>query len=166
MTPYVSGQGWLFLSTVVVGAAIGLFYDFFRIFRKVAQHSAWAVHLEDMLFWVLATAAMFYFMLHRNFGEIRLFSLIGAACGIALYFATISRAVLKLSVAVINFTKRVIAAVVRIITLPIRFIFNLIAPPLKKFFSKRHKNLRNVARYGKMQMRKTTRNWSVLRKKV
>jgi len=162
----MSGQGLLFLSTVAVGAAIGLFYDFFRVFRRVATHSGWAVQLEDFLFWICATAAMFYFMLNRNFGEIRLFSIIGAACGIVLYFATISRVVLKVSVAVINFIKRVITAAVRIITLPLRFIFNLIAPPAKIFLSKRRKNLHNVARYGKMQMKKTMRNWSILRKKV
>jgi len=162
----LSGQGLLFLSTVAVGAAIGLFYDVFRIFRRVTTHSGWAVQLEDFLFWIFATAAMFYFMLNRNFGEIRLFSIIGAACGIALYFATISRLVLKISVTVINFIKRVIVAAVRIITLPLRFIFNFIAPPAKKFLRKRRKNLRKLAGYGKMQVKKTMRNWSILRKKV
>jgi len=162
----MSGQGLLFLSTVAVGAAIGLLYDFFRVFRRVATHSGWAVQLEDFLFWICATVAMFYFMLNRNFGEIRLFSMIGAACGIMLYFATISRVVLKVSVTVINFIKRVITATVRIITLPLRFIFNCIAPPAKFFLVKRRKNLHNVARYGKMQMKKTMRNWSILRKKV
>jgi len=162
----LSGQGLLFLSTVVVGAAIGLFYDIFRIFRKVATHSGWAVQLEDFLFWIFATAAMFYFMLNHNFGEIRLFSIIGATCGVVLYFATISRLVLKISVTVINFIKRVIIAAVRIVTLPLRFVFNLLAPPAKIFLSKRRKNLHNATRYGKMQVKKTMRNWSILRKKV
>jgi len=50
--------------------------------------------------------------------------------------------------------------------LPLRLICNIIAPPAKIFFDKRHKNLRNTARYGKMQMRKFMRNWFILRKKV
>lgn len=162
----LSGQAWLFLSTVVVGMAIGLFYDIFRITRKVAPHSSFAVHFEDAVFWVLATGGMFYFMLHRNYGEIRPFALMGATCGVALYFATVSRLVLKVSVTVINFVKRVIAAAVRIITLPIRFIFNLFAPPIKKFLLKRRKNLRTIARYGKIHMKKHARNWKILRKKV
>ncbi|MCL2287063.1 MAG: spore cortex biosynthesis protein YabQ [Firmicutes bacterium] len=162
----ISGQGWLFISTVVAGAAIGLFYDFFRIIRRVAAHSAWVVQLEDVIFWVFATAAMFYFMLNRNFGEIRFFAVIGTACGVMLYFAAISAAVLKVSVTAINFLKQVITAAIRIITLPLRFIYNLAAPPTRNFMAKRHKNLRNVARYGKIQMKKTMRSWFILRKKV
>ena len=166
MITFTSSQAWLFLSTVVVGMAIGLFYDIFRITRKVAPHTALAVHFEDAVFWMLATGGMFYFMLHRNYGEIRPFALVGATCGVALYFATISRPVLKVSVTVINFVKRVIAAAVRIILFPLRFLFNLIAPPAKKFLSKRRKNLRSVARYSKLHIRKHARNWKILRKKV
>jgi len=160
------GQAWLFLSTVLMGAIIGLFYDFFRIARRVASHSTLVVQLEDVLFWVITTGAVFYFMLNRNFGEIRPFSIIGVACGIMLYFATISRVVLKISVVVINFVKRVITAAVRIITLPLRLLINFFAPPVKSFFIKRRKNVRNLARYGKMRMKKHTRNWFILRKKV
>lgn len=161
-----SGQAWLFLSTVVVGMVIGLFYDIFRITRKVAPHSTLAVHFEDAVFWVLATGGMFYFMLHRNYGEIRPFALIGATCGVVLYFATVSRLVLKVSVTVINFVKRVIAAAVRIITLPVRFLFNLFAPPVKKFLLKRRKSLRTVAGYSKLKLKKYARNWKILRKKT
>jgi len=166
MTSFISGQGWLFLSTVAVGAIIGLLYDLFRIFRRVATHSVWVVQLEDFLFWIFATGAMFYFMLNRNYGEIRLFSIIGAACGVALYFATVSQVVLKVSVTVINFIKRVIIAAVRIIIFPLRLIYNFFAPVVKKVSAKGRKNLHSIARYGKIHMRKTMRSWFILRKKV
>ena len=160
------GQAWIFLSTVLVGMVIGLFYDFFRVARKVAPHAGWAIQLEDVLFWIIATGSMFYFMLNRNFGEIRMFSIIGAAIGVVVYFSTVSRLVLTISVAVINFVKRVVAAAVRIITLPIRFLYNILAPPIKKFLINRRKNLRTMARYSKNRMKKHTRNWFILRKKV
>ncbi|MCL2215814.1 MAG: spore cortex biosynthesis protein YabQ [Defluviitaleaceae bacterium] len=162
----MSGQAWLFLSTVLVGAVIGLFYDFFRIFRKTAAHSAWAVQLEDLFFWITATVGTFYFMLTRNYGEIRLFALLGVALGITLYFATVSRLVVKICVVVVTFLKRVIASAVRIILLPLRLIFTWIGPPIKSFAGKRRKDLRGLARYGKIQMKKTARSWFILRKKV
>ena len=166
----MSGQAWLFLSTIIVGMSIGLFYDIFRVTRKVARHSAFAVHFQDAVFWVVATGGMFYFMLNYNFGEIRPFALIGVTCGVALYFATISRVVLKISVTVINFVKRVVIAAMRIITFPIRFLLKLVAPPIKKlvknFLVKRRKNVRTIARYSKIQMKKHARNWFILRKKV
>jgi len=160
------GQAWLFLSTVVAGMVIGLFYDIFRIIRKTTPHRAWVVQLEDVLFWVIATGAMFYFMLQRNFGEIRVFSLLGAAIGAVLYMATLSPVVLKVSVAVIDFVKRVVITTVNIILFPIKFLYNLIFPPIRKFLVKRRKNLRTAVSYGKIQLKKTSRNWFILRKKI
>jgi len=159
-------QAWLFLSTVVAGMVIGLFYDVFRIIRKTTPHREWVVQLEDVLFWVIATGAMFYFMLQRNFGEIRVFSLLGTAIGAVLYMATFSPLVLKISVVVIDFVKRVVTTTVRVIFFPIKFLYSLISPPIKKFTAKRRKNLRTAVGYGKIQLKKTSRNWFILRKKV
>ena len=162
----MSGQAWLFLSTVLVGMAVGFFYDCFRIFRKVVRHATISVQIEDIIFWLAATVLVFYFMLHRNFGEIRPFALIGIVCGAVFYFATVSQIIIKVAVTVINFVKKVIVTVVGIIIMPLRFIFGAISPPVKKFCIGRRKNLRSVTRYGKIQMKKASRSWSILRKKV
>jgi len=162
----MQGQAFLFLSTVLMGACVGLFYDVFRIFRKTAPHSTLAVQLEDLFFWTAATVGTFYFMLNRSYGEIRPFALLGVALGILLYFTTVSRYVVRVCVVIVTYLKKVIAAAVKIIFLPLRFIFNLIKPPINSFAQKRRKDLRSAARYGKIKMKKTARNWFILRKKV
>ena len=166
----MQGQAMLFLSTVLVGAGIGLFYDVFRIFRKTAPHSALAVQLEDLFFWLAVTVGTFYFMLMQSYGEIRLFSVIGVIIGAVLYLAAVSRFVVKGAVVAVNFLKKVIFSALRIIFLPVRFVFawlsSLFAPPAKKFLHKRKRDLRGLVRYGKIQMKKTSRNLSILRKKV
>ena len=162
----MTGQAWLFLSTVIVGAAIGLFYDAFRIFRKTARHSGLAVQLEDLFFWVAATGLTFYYMLHRNYGEIRFFTLIGMAIGLVLYFATISRFVLVVFVTVINYLKRVVTTILRIFLMPVRIIAAWLAPPLGKACGAARKQMRRVKRYGKARLRKTVRDWDIMRKKV
>jgi len=162
----MSGQVWLFLSTVLAGIAIGVFYDVFRILRKTTPHFALAVQLEDMFFWVTVTGAMFYFMLSQNYGEIRPFALIGAGCGVVLYFATVSRLILKFSVGLVNYLKKVFAAAFRIISLPVRFIWVHISPPVFKFTGNRRKDLHRIGRYGKMQIKKSTRDLFILRRKV
>ena len=161
----MSGQAWLFLSTVLMGAAVGLFYDVFRIFRKTVPHKTIAVQLEDLFFWIVVTAGVFYFMLHRNFGEIRMFSFIGAGIGILLYFATISRYVIIAFVAVIDYMKKVVMAALRIIFWPLRVVLGWISPPFVAFFRKRRLGLRRVSRYGRMRMRKTARDWFIVRHK-
>jgi len=159
-------QAWLFLSTILVGACIGLFFDVLRIFRKTVPHSNIAVQIEDLLFWLTVTIAVFYFMLLRNFGEIRLFSIIGIALGLALYFAILSQWVLKVSVGVINYIKKVILSALMIIFTPFRLFFGWLIRPIISFLKRRRKGLRNVSRYGKLHMKKSARNWFILRKKV
>ena len=154
----------LFLS-MLLGSVTGFIYDIFRIIRKVFKHSNLLIQLEDILFWLIATAVAFYFFLNRSYGEIRMFALLGTACGIVLYFATISRVVIKISVVVVNFVKRVIAAAVRIVLFPFQLFANVITPPAKKFVHNRRKNLRMAARYGKIQMKKARRSWGIVLRK-
>ena len=159
-------QAWLFLSTVLVGAAIGLFYDIFRIFRKILRHPTAFVQLEDLFFWLVVTAAVFYFMLHRNYGEIRPFTIIGIIVGATLYFATISQWIIKVFVAIINYVIKVIVSVFRIIFTPFRLFFTWISPPFISFYRKRRANMLNVSRNGKIRMKKSAKNWSIMRKKI
>ena len=170
MTTPLSWQGWLFLYTVLAGAGIGIFYDIFRILRKIVPHNTFAVQFEDAVFWITATATVFFFMLNANFGEIRPFAILGMACGAVLYFATLSHFVLKILVTCTKFAIKVTATAIKIITAPIRFIFNLIAlwvfRPTKNFLVGRRKNLRTLHRYGKIKATKAVRNFYILRKKV
>ena len=162
----MSGQAWLFLSTLLVGAAIGLFYDVFRILRRTARHSVAMVQLEDFIFWVVATGLTFYYMLHRNYGEIRWFSLVGVAVGISLYFATVSRWVVALFVAVVNYMKRVIAVAVRIVLVPARLVLAWLGPPVGKALGITRMHAHRVRRYGRGKLRKTARSWNIMRKKI
>jgi len=162
----MSGQAWLFLSMVLTGGAIGLLYDAFRIFRKTTPHSKLAVQIEDIVFWVAATGLTFYYMLHRNYGEIRPFVLIGIALGIVLYFTTLSRLVLVVFVAIIEYMKNVVKVAVRIILIPIRFIAALLEPHANKAYKATRKKARRVKLYGRNKLRKVSKDIGILRKKV
>jgi spore cortex biosynthesis protein YabQ len=159
-------QAWLFLATVAAGAAVGVFYDFFRVLRRTAPHGRLAVQLEDLFFWIVVTVLVFYYMLHRNYGEIRVFTLLGTAVGAALYFATVSRYVVKASVAVVEYLKKVITAVVGIVLFPLKLLVVWLTPPVTKMSRWLRKRLRSLGRYGKMKAKKTARNWAIVRKKV
>jgi spore cortex biosynthesis protein YabQ len=160
------GQAWLFLVTVGVGGAAAAFYDLFRVLRRVIRHPRWLVHFEDAFYWLAVTVLVFYYMLHRNYGEIRFFALLGMGVGVVLYFVTVSRLVVKISVGIVEYLKKVIAAVVRIILLPLRLLLAFVLPPAKKAARSLQKRLRLLGRYGKIKARKTVRNWAIVRKKV
>ena len=157
----MSGQAWLFLSTVLLGAGVGLCYDVFRILRKTAPFLARKsfVQLQDLIFWVVVTIGFFYFMLLRNFGEIRFFSIIGVAIGCILYFATVSRFVIFIFVWVITYLKKALA-------FPFKLIYKWVSPFVSPLLGKIRSELRRASRYGKIRLKKSVRNWFIVRRKV
>lgn len=147
------GQAAIFLLTVVVGFFIGLFYDTFRIFRNAVRHAAFFVVLEDLIFWIVVTIVMFYYMLNFNSGEIRPFSIAGAFIGMSLYFATISRLVVavgtKAAIYLLNILKIIFKAIFKAITTPFILLFRLLSIPAAwcaKFFKRVLIYLRNLLR--------------------
>ena len=127
-----NGQVKLFLSTVIVGAFLGLIYDFFRIFRKNIPHPDIMVQIEDFLFWTAVLGVMFAFMFHENFGEIRFFSIFGAFLGMIIYFLTVSRWVVFISDSVINAFIFVAKIFIEIIMTPFKLVFMVVGSPVKK----------------------------------
>ena len=155
----MSGQAWLFLSTVAIGFVMGFFYDVFRILRKTVPHRHWAVQLEDILYWAGVTFIIFYFMLHRNYGEVRFFSIAGAAVGMVIYFNSLSVLILKVSLTVIQFLQRVFLTAARIVLAPVRLLFRLFVPPGKWLY-------RFARRVLSARLRTLYRNIFVVFKKV
>jgi len=164
----MSGQAWLFLGAVVVGGLVGVFYDVFRILRRTAPflRGTFIVGFTDLIFWLTSTIGVFYFFLNSSYGEIRLFSMLGAVLGGVIYFATVSRFVLIVFVHVIEYMKKVITVALRILFTPLRIIFGWLGRPLAALWKKIRSGLFGVARYSKIKARKTSRNFFILRKKV
>ena len=166
----MSGQAWLFLSTVLAGFVIGFVYDIFRILRKTVPHTNWLVQLEDVIYWIGCSLLMFYFMLHSNYGEIRFFAIAGAALGMVLYFCSLSKVVLHVSLTVIQFLQKVILTAARIILGPIRFLLKFftrfLAPPARRLLGASRNNMRRMKSGTTVKLRGLRRNVFVMLKKI
>lgn len=162
----MSEQAALFFSTVLVGAAVGLFYDLFRVMRRTVPHGRVTVQLQDAFFWVAATVLVFYFMLQRNQGDVRWFLLLGTAIGMVLYFVGVSRWVVRGLVAVVEFVKRVLAAALGLLLFPLRLLTAWLSPPVKKYCGIGRKKLRAAKRYGKIRMQQQAKRLRIFNKKV
>ena len=76
----------LFLwQSVAVGIGIVFFYDWLRIFRRVVSHKQWAVSLEDLVFWLVCTVMVFWWMYRVTNGGMRWFAVTGALVGMCVY---------------------------------------------------------------------------------
>ena len=128
----ITNQAYLFLIFIANGIIIGLLFDIFRILRRSFKTSDFITYIEDILFWILTGLTILYSIFVFNNGEIRLFMFFGIAIGITMYMLLLSSIIIKTNVAIINFFKRIILAILSIIKLPFKYILKLI----KKLFLK------------------------------
>ena len=74
----------LFFLSVVMGAALFLFYKILTALRKVISHSSWAVDAEDLFYWTAAGIFMFSVIYRFNQGTLRCFLFAGSILGAVL----------------------------------------------------------------------------------
>ena len=169
----MSEQAYLFFIAVLIGFFIGFVYDLLRIFRKVVHHGNIFIHLEDLLYWLFVAFIMFYVMLGKNYGEIRGFSILGNVIGMSVYFVTLSIFVIKVSMAVIEWIRKVLTAVLKILFFPIKICLRLLSFPyrfvrkkLKSFIYVIRKVLQKSKRYARIRTAKTKNNLRIILKKL
>ena len=86
----------LFARAILFGAALGIYYEVFRIFRTLLPHPVWLVAVEDLLFLLPATVAQVFFHFAYGEGETRWFAVLGVVLGFLLYLASAGKVVQKL----------------------------------------------------------------------
>ena len=84
----IAGQTAVFLQSLLLGAVLGCFYDLFRITRIAFLMPALLVLIEDLLFFLFSSIALFGFLLENNDGQIRWFILLGVVLGWTVYYFT------------------------------------------------------------------------------
>ena len=83
------GQAQVFLGMLYAGLLIGAWYDGLGFVRRVLQAGPWLTACLDVVFSLGAGYCLIAFLLLTNFGEMRLFCLLGALCGAILYVLTL-----------------------------------------------------------------------------
>lgn len=83
------GQARVFLSMLYCGLLIGAWYDLLAVVRRVLEAGRYLTAFLDMVFSLGVAVALVGFLLLTNFGEMRGYCLLGAACGAVLYALTI-----------------------------------------------------------------------------
>ncbi|MCL2170700.1 MAG: spore cortex biosynthesis protein YabQ [Defluviitaleaceae bacterium] len=98
----MSHQTIIFLATVLLGVLTGFAYDLLRVFRRIIRHNKIAMHFEDCVFWISAAIFIFFFLLTHNFGEVRIFAIVGVLLGMLLYFIIASPLFMRLAVGFVS----------------------------------------------------------------
>jgi spore cortex biosynthesis protein YabQ len=93
----VTEQAELFLLSVLVGAALGVVFDAFRLLRAVflTARKSFLVHVADFIFVLFYTFVIFTYSAVSARGEVRFFIFIGSLCGFLIETLTIGDSVTK-----------------------------------------------------------------------
>lgn len=115
----------MFLWSIALGAALGIFYDLFRVARVAVRHNAIAAAVEDVVFALACAAATLLYLIRADCGEIRLFVLVGELIGFVIYYFTVGALV-------IGAAKGIISAVTKFFY----WIWRIFFAPVERFLEK------------------------------
>lgn len=82
---YTDGQAYVFLAMLVCGALVGAWYDVLRRVRRLTMAGAVLTALLDALFALGALLLTGGFLFLATRLDVRLYALLGIACGMTLY---------------------------------------------------------------------------------
>lgn len=91
-----AGQGISFLLAFLTGAALCLYYCFFKALRQVHGFSKTAVFFQDIFFWLTCAVVSYCFFILRSAGQIRGFGYLGQALGFIAFRLLLSKYAVKL----------------------------------------------------------------------
>jgi len=165
----VTNQAFVFLSSVIGGLIVGFLFDVFRIFRKVIKTANIITYLQDLLFWILVSLIIFTLVFITNHGELRWYEFVGVILGVIFYSMLFSAYVMRVSVTVINFIKRILLYLLRIILFPFMIIYKIIKRPmakLRRYFCKLRGYIKRIMKRWRHKIFSTFKNVKIMLKKV
>src|SRR5690606_33212660 len=124
----LAGQTYAFLMTILSGGIVGFLFVAYRVLRSAFRPRQLATALTDLLYWIVVTPIVFAMLLAGNWGELRLYVLIGLGIGLLLYFQALSSLVIWALAGLFRGIGHVVATVVF-------GLLNIVAPPLLLIWS-------------------------------
>lgn len=106
MAAFIYDEMRLFIVCMLVGAALGLFYDGIRIVRMLFHHRDVFVDIEDLFFWIFTAWIVFRTLFAYNQGVLRGYAFMGLFFGFLQYALTVSRLLLKVAVWIVPYWQR------------------------------------------------------------
>ncbi|MCL2486121.1 MAG: spore cortex biosynthesis protein YabQ [Oscillospiraceae bacterium] len=115
MTP----QTILLGQAVIVGVLVGIFYDVFRIIRRIFPLRYATIIIQDILFWVVSAVGVFFAAIWWGKGVVRIYFLLVVLVAALLYCLTVGSVIVFVVGKIIEAVRAFFNLVGRYIMLPI-----------------------------------------------
>ncbi len=132
------------LIAVLSGCAMGLYYDFFRIIRKIFPCGKTSVLIQDIFFWSTSAIVIFYENIILNSGYVRVSFTAVILLSWILYFHSVGKIIMFIVNIAITLIKRLFSIIYRRIISPsgklIDHFFMLISQKITRILTHMTKN--------------------------
>ena len=118
-----------FLWSIALGGMLALFYDFLRSGRRLKQSSVFRVNMEDIFFFFLAGALLFFVAYDKNGGRLRWQGFLGTAFGAGGYFFLFRDRIVRITVWVVQWLIELAFRCIKILLFPVRVVYRIMAKP-------------------------------------
>lgn len=141
--------------SVVLGAALGVLYDCFRVLRAVFPPAAkkGAVIAEDIIFWLIYGFCIFCFASVSARGQVRAFMFFGSLIGFVLYLVTVGSVVIGIIRRITETFYKILHKVYYFTIEPFVKYFKIMCQKIMPFFVRNHKNIKNSERSVKNHLK-------------
>ena len=150
MSTFFNSQIGIFLIYLIAGVIICLLYDIFRALRKTVKTPDLVTYIEDTIFWILVAIFLIYLIFVLNSGEIRFFMFIAICLGGIVYYFTLSKYFMNISVHILTFVKIIVKKLLSILLIPLKLFLRInkkvkciVCINFKKIWSKSKKKVEN-----------------------
>lgn len=152
----VSQQTAFFLLSVVLGAALGVVYDVFRVFRILFPPAAKKTPLavQDVLFWLIYGFCIFCYSTAVCGGSLRFFMLFGSLAGFALYILTIGNLITGVLRRTAESVRQVLRKVYSLLFEPIVKLLKNLCQKVRLFFIQIYRKSKKTERSVKKPLQK------------
>lgn len=132
MSSQIAGEGWFFFHSFLFGIILTVFYDLFRILRRVFSHGNFWVSVEDLFFWILTSCGIFYMLYYENNGVFRWFAVFGAGIGMFLYKKTASEFLVSIISGILQHILHFWGSLLKKLFRPLRILLKKLGKILKR----------------------------------
>ncbi|MBS5939568.1 spore cortex biosynthesis protein YabQ [Clostridium sartagoforme] len=110
------------LYSILSGILIGVLYDLYNIVRG-AKVPKIIIMVEDILFWIFTSLAVFTFLLYMNYAFLNPYVYVFMIVTLVIYLKFISPMVLKIELYLISVFGKAIRIVFKTVIYPVKVIF-------------------------------------------
>ncbi len=111
-----------FGTTLLIGAFMGILFDFYRGFRRVTKPNKILSLIEDLLFWISIISIFFALLVLTTDGIQRGFVYFGCLVGLSIYMFLLSKLILPIFVFIFRLILKLINEIMRVIIYPFKGI--------------------------------------------